>query len=129
MYLILSTIYRKLYNCFLPNTIKGKGGDRITKDMIDKIKEIRKFKSEGKERIAYGDIDNEPYKLIMTRAYATPYAVFLKKRGDIASITSKNCSSIKQANKIFEKLKKKHKLTERKTLVLPNIWNNVYDYR
>jgi len=96
--------------------------------MIDKIREIKKFKSEGKERIAYGDIDDENYELVMTRAYATPYAVFLKKRRSIGpvTVTSKSCSSIKQANKIFEKLKKKHKFTERKTLVLPNIWNNMY---
>ena len=94
--------------------------------MLNRITEIKKFKSEGRERIAYGDIDDEQYKLVMTRAYATPYAIFLKKRGSTTSITSKNCSSIKQANKIFDKFKKKHGFTERKTLILPNIWNDVY---
>ena len=98
----------------------------MSKDMIDRIKEIEKFKSEGKERFAYGDVEGEPYELTMTRAYATPYAVFLKKRGAIAPITSKSCSSIKQANKIFDRLKKKHKFAERKSVVLPKIWNNVY---
>ena len=101
-----------------------KVGDRMTNDMIGRITEIKKFKSEGKERIAHGNIEDETYELVMTRAYATPYAVFLKKRGDVAPITSKGCYSIKQANKIFEKLRKKHKFTERKTLILPDIWND-----
>ena len=86
--------------------------------MIDEIKDMRKFKSEGKERIAYGDINGDNYELTMTA-----YKILLKKRGNV--VLYKRFSSLKQANKIFEKLKKKHKFIEKKFIGLPRHWNDI----